>query len=220
MKLYFLPMSCSFAAHVACLEANIPFELCRVRRRNKRLEDGTDYLTIAPMGNVPAVTLEDGSSLTESAAVLQYIADQAPQSQLAPPAGSPERYRLAEWLNFISTELHKQSAWIIFNSKTDERMKTWSRANAAPALQIVDTRLQGREFALGQNFTVADAYLFWVLYIFPHIGVPLETFPAARDYVARHAKRPSILKALQYEGALFFKDKAEDAPKPQSSAEA
>ena len=118
MHLYMIPMTCSFAAHVACLEAGLAPNLVRVDRATKRLDDGSDYRALAPQGNVPVLRTEDGWQLGESSAVLQYIADQSPDKQLAPPAGSRPRYELAQWLNFVSTELHKKHLWMMFATTT------------------------------------------------------------------------------------------------------
>src|SRR5262245_35414794 len=123
MELFILPMSCSFAAHVACLEAGLTPTLRCVHRDSKLLDDGTAYASFAPKTHVPAIRTDDGWVLTESSAVLQYIADLAPDRKLAPPAGTRERYRLAEWLNFVSTEVHKKHLWPIFSTKVSAEHK-------------------------------------------------------------------------------------------------
>jgi glutathione S-transferase len=203
MELYILPMSCSFAAHVACLEAGITPTLRRVSRDSKLLDDGTAYASLAPKVHVPAIRSDDGWVLTESSAVLQYIADLAPDKQLAPPAGTRERYHLVEWLNFVATEVHKKHMWPIFSSKTSPEHKEWSRATAAPMLEFVERHLSTRPFLLGDHFTVPDAYLFWALFIAPHGKLSLEPYPALRAYVDRIRGRASVTAALAYEVPLF-----------------
>lgn len=208
MDLYCSPMSCSFTAHVACLEAGLPVTLHLVDRRSKRLDDGRDYRAIAPQGIVPAISLEDGGVLTESVAVLQWIGDHAARKDLLPAWGTPERYRAIEWLNFVTTELHKKHAWPIFSSKTGPALKDFSRENVGPALDHVERRLSQSAYLLGDTFTVPDIYLFWVLYVLPHGGVALDRWPSISAYVERIANRPSVKKALSIEGPLFLEEKA------------
>jgi glutathione S-transferase len=211
MELFILPMSCSFAAHVACLEAGVTPVLRRVARESKLLDDGTAYAQLAPKTNVPAIRTDDGCVLTESSAVLQYIADLAPERQLAPPAGSRERYRLAEWLNFVATEVHKKHIWAIFSSKTSPEHKEWARVNAAPMLGFVERHLTGREFLLGERFTVADAYLWWALFIAPFGKLSLDAYPSLRAYVDRIRARPSVVAALAHDVPLFQAESAGNA---------
>jgi glutathione S-transferase len=211
MELFILPMSCSFAAHVACLEAGVAPTLRRVARDSKLLEDGTAYAALAPKTHVPAIRTDDGWVLTESGAVLQYIADLAPDKALAPPTGTRERYHLAEWLNFVATEVHKKHIWPIFSSKTSPEHKDWARSNAAPMLDHVERHLTGRAYLLGDHFTVADAYLFWALFIAPYGKLSLQPYPALRAYVDRIRVRPSITAALAYEVPLFQAESAANA---------
>jgi glutathione S-transferase len=208
MELFILPMSCSFAAHVACLEAGLTPTLRRVSRDAKLLEDGTSYESVAPKSHVPAIRTDDGWVLTESSAVLQYIADLAPDRKLAPPAGTRERYQLAEWLSFVSTEVHKKHIWMIFSSKTSPEQKEWARVNARPMLEFVERHLTGREYLLGDRFTVPDAYLFWTLLVAPHGKLSLDAYPALRAYVARIQARPSVAAALAHEVPLFQAESA------------
>jgi glutathione S-transferase len=203
MELFILPMSCSFAAHIACLEAGLTPTLRRVGRDSKLLEDGTPFASLAPKVHVPAIRTEDGWVLTESSAVLQYIADRAPDKKLAPPAGTRERYQLAEWLNFVATEVHKKHLWPIFSSKTTPEHKEWARKNASPMLDYLERHLSGRAYLLGDRFTVPDAYLFWALFIAPHGKLSLEPYPALRAYVDRIRGRASVAAALAYEVPLF-----------------
>jgi len=206
MDFYATPMSCSFALHVACLEAGIPFTIRWVARVSKRLEDGRDYLSLAPKGVVPAVVLDDGSLLTETAAVLQQVADRVPEKALAPAWGSPERYRLIEWINFVSSELHGKHLAPIFGRTVPDLVKNRARASIAQPLAIIAGALEGRDVLVGEHFTVADAYLFWALFAAPHGGASLETWPALTAYVARHRTRASIQGALAVEGPLYLKE--------------
>jgi glutathione S-transferase len=208
MDLYISPLSCSFAAHVACLEAGLPVTLHRVDRKTKLLDDGRDFRSIAPKAVVPVISLPDGDVLTESSAVLQYIADRVPGSNLAPAWGTAERYRVIEWLNFISTEVHKKHAWPLFSSKTTPELKAWSRANAGPTLEHADRHLAQRTFLVGEHFTIADSYLFWALLVLPHGGVPLDAYPALRAYVERIQPRPAVKQALAIEFPLYQREQA------------
>ncbi|MBA3501918.1 MAG: glutathione S-transferase family protein [Myxococcota bacterium] len=208
MDLYISPMSCSFTVHAACLEAGITPNVHRVDRKTKTLDDGRDYRTISPLGIVPVVSLPDGSLLSESSAVLQYVADLAPAKHLAPPAGTLERYRLMEWLNFTTSELHKKLLWNVFRSKTTPELKAWACANAAPTLDHVARHLSEREHLVGTHFTVADIYMFWALLIAPHGGISLEAHPVLKAYVARIQQRPSISAALAHDFPLYQKEAA------------
>jgi glutathione S-transferase len=220
MDLFISPMSCSFAVHVACLEAGVPVTLHRVERASKRLPDGSDYRAIVPLGLVPALGLPDGSILTECAAVLQYIADSVPEKRLAPPWGTPERYRLIEWLNFITTELHKKHAWPIFSTKPPEQARTWARATVDVPLAHAAARLQDRDYVLGDTFTVADAYLFWVLFVLPHGAVSLDAWPSLTAYTTRIRTRPTVRKALDIEGTMYAAEMASSAQTQAAAAAA
>jgi glutathione S-transferase len=207
MDLFISPLSCSFAVHVACLEAELPCTLRRVERKTKLLaDDGRDYRTIAPQGIVPAIVLPDGAILTETAAVLQFVADAKPERLLAPRWGTPERYRLIEWIHFISTELHKKHLFVAFSRKAPEVVKDFARSTAAatlahPARHLADS--ERHPFLLGQSFTVADAYLFWALLIAPYGGISIDDFPSLTRYVERIRERPAVKQALRIELPLY-----------------
>ena len=208
MDLYISPMSCSLAVYIACLEAGLTPTIHRVDRKSKRLDDGRDFRTIAPQAVVPVISLPDGGVLSESAAVLQYIADLATTKQLAPPAGTLERYRLMEWLNFITTELHKKLLWNVFSSKTTDELKAWARNNATATLDHAARRLAEHEFLIGDRMTVADAYMFWALLVAPHGGISLDAHPVLRAYVERIQQRPAVQAALAHDYPLYAKEKA------------
>ncbi len=203
MDLYISPLSGSFPAHVACLEAGVPVKLHRVDRKTKLLEDGRDYRAIAAQGIVPAIGLPDGSVLTEISAILPYVADRAPESDLAPRWGTPERYRLMEWLAFVATELHKKHLWVLFSSQTPDAAKAFAVSTASAPLAYAAAHLEEREYLLGEHFTVADAYLFWALFVAPYGGLELGAYPALVRYVARLQTRSSIQAALAIEVPLY-----------------
>jgi glutathione S-transferase len=198
MKLYFSPGACSMASNIALHEAGIQFELSKVDKRTKRA-DGVEFTTINPKGYVPALRLDDGQVLTENVAVLQYIADLNPAAKLAPPAGTLERYRLQEWLSFINSEVHK-SFTPLFSSEATEDMKTYSRNNLAKRLAYLEAALGDKKYLMGEQFTVADAYLFTVLGWGSHVGV--EIGPKLKSYVDRVRARPHVIEALTAEGLI------------------
>jgi glutathione S-transferase len=198
MKLYISPGSCSMASNIALHEAGIQFELSKVDRRTKHA-DGVDYLTINPKGYVPALRLDDGQVLTENVAVLQYIADLNPAAKLAPAAGTMERYRVQEWLSFINSELHK-SFTPLFSSEATEDMKTYARNNLAKRLAYLEGALADRKYLMGEQFTVADAYLFTVLGWGSHVGVDIG--PKLKSYVDRVRARPHVIEAMTAEGLI------------------
>jgi glutathione S-transferase len=198
MKLYYAAGTCSHAPHIALREAGLPFALVRFDMKSRLLEDGRRLEEVNDKGFVPVLELDDGQRLTEVAAVLQYIADRKPELGLAPPAGTMERYRLAEWLNFIGTEIHK-AYWPIFHDGTDVE-KDKARAKLARSFGWVEERLGARPFLLGDRFTVADAYLLTVLNWTKAAGVDAEGWPRLKEYRARLRERPAVIAALEAEG--------------------
>jgi glutathione S-transferase len=198
MKLYISPGACSMASNIALHEAGIQFELSKVDKRTKRV-DGVDFATINPKGYVPALRLDDGQVLTENVAVLQYIADLNPAAKLAPAAGTMERYRLQEWLSFINSELHK-SFTPLFSSEATEDMKTYSRNYLAKRLSYLEGALGDKKYLMGDQFTVADAYLFTVLGWGSHVGVDFG--PKLKSYVDRVRARPHVIEAMTAEGLI------------------
>jgi glutathione S-transferase len=201
MKLYFSPGACSLSPHIVLLESGLPFETEQVDLRSKTTASGADYSTINPKGYVPALRLDGGLVLTEGPAIVQYLADLAPEKHLAPLAGSLGRYKLAEWLNFISTELHK-SFGPLFRADASEEMKQAARANLARRLATVAAPLDGSDYLMGEQFCVADAYLFTVLNWAPKVAVDLSPWPALTRFVQRVAARPAVQQALRAEGLL------------------
>jgi glutathione S-transferase len=201
LKLYFAPGACSLSPHIVLLESGQKFEAEKVDLRNKKTESGKDFNAINPKGYVPTLQLEDGSVLTEGPAIVQYIADKAPQTQLAPANGTLERYRLQETLNFISTELHKNFG-PLFNPAFPEEAKKIARENIAKRLKTVNETLGKHDFIQGAQFSVADAYLFTVLSWSGHTNVDLTPYPAIKAYQERVGARPHVQAALKAEGLI------------------
>lgn len=201
MKLYYAPGACSLSPHIVAREAGLPLELIKVDIRAGKLEDGTDFSTINSKGYVPVLELDDGQRLSEGPVVAQYLADRKPETGLAPPAGSLERYRVQEWLNFITSELHKQFS-PLFNPATPDECKQSARAALENRLNWLDGQLAGKPYLVGESFTVADAYLFVVLNWGPALGFDMARWPTLKEYVARIAARPAARAAMRTEGLL------------------
>jgi glutathione S-transferase len=200
MKLYFSPGACSFSSHLALREAGLPFELVHVDLKTHRLADGSDFMTINPKGYVPVLELDDGRRLTEGPAILQYIADQMPETGLAPQAGTFERYRLQEWLGFINSEVHKNFG-PLFRPSTPELWKSNLREMLANRLSYIAGHLATNDTLMGTQFTVADCYLFTVLNWGQWTGVDVAQWPALVAYQQRIAGRPSVSEARAAEAA-------------------
>jgi glutathione S-transferase len=201
MKLYYSPGACSLSPHIVLREAGVPFEPVLASTKTHKLADGTDYYTINPKGYVPLLELDDGQRLTEGPAIVQFIADKAPDKRLAPANGTLERYRLQEWLNFITSELHK-GIGLIFNPAMPEEAKAVARTRATDRLKWVDTQLAGKSYLMGDTFTVADAYLFTVTNWTKYTGIDISGMPNLTAYQARVAARPAVQQAMQAEGLL------------------
>jgi len=201
MKLYYAPGACSLSPHIVACEAGIPVELEKVDLASHKTEKGQDYMTINPKGYVPALRLDDGSLLTEGPAIVQYLADQKPASGLAPAAGTIDRYRLQEWLTFIGTELHK-SFGTLFNKASSEDAKQTAKTNIARRLAYLNDQLANRQFLLGNNFTVADAYAFTIVNWTNFVGIDLKPYTNLAAYMGRVGSRPKVQEALKAEGLM------------------
>jgi glutathione S-transferase len=199
MKLYYSPGACSLSPHIVMLEAGLPFTLEKIDFKTKKTEKGADYLTVNSKGSVPALQLDDGRVLTEGSAIVQYLADQKPESGLAPRAGSFERYQLMEILNYIASEVHKGFS-PLFNPAITADAKTAALANLAKKFDWLTGFIGSKTYLMGNTFTVADAYLFTILSWSAHVGVDLGKWPALRSYHARIAQRPKVQEALKAEG--------------------
>ena len=201
MKLYYAPGACSLSPHIVALELGLPLDLVEVDIRQGKLADGNDFSAINSKGYVPVLEFDDGQRLTEGPAIVQYLADRKPEADLAPPAGSLERYRLQEWLNFITSEIHKQFS-PLFNPALPDDWKQAAHDALVRRFDWLSTQLTGKSYLMGARFTVADAYLFTVLNWSPSTGIDLARWPVLQDYVARVAARPKVREAMQAEGLL------------------
>jgi len=201
MKLYFSPGVCSLSPHIVLQELGMQYDTEKVNLADKKTASGGDYRQINPKGYVPALQLDSGEVLTEGPAIVQYLADQMPEKQLAPKAGTMERYRLMEWLNFISTEVHKAFA-PLFKPTTPEETKKAALDTLAMRMDWLDQQLQGRDYLTGAQFTVADAYLFTVLNWSNRVKLDLARWPALQAFQARVGARPAVKAAMVAEGLL------------------
>ncbi len=202
MKLYYAPGACSLSPHIALREAGLPVTLEKVDLVAGRTETGADYAAVNPKGYVPALQFDDGAVLTEGAVIARYIADLAPDADLAPKPGSFERFRLEEIMNFIGSELHKAYT-PLFLPDTTEEGKAAARARVAKRLAHIEGILaDGRDHLLGERFSVADGYLFTIVNWSESRGVPLDAFPKLRAFMARIGTRASVQEAMRAEGLL------------------
>jgi glutathione S-transferase len=202
LQLYFFPMACSLASRIALMEAGIEAQYHLAHIWTKKVaDDGSDFRGISPKGAVPVLVLENGERLTESAAVLQYIADAKPETALAPGFGDPDRYRLQEWLSFIGTEIHKAFLFPTFWYKDDGSLAK-PRARIAQTLSTPATHLADHEFLVGDSFTVADAHLTWALLLLRPAGIDIAQWPALSRYLGRMQARPAVREAIATEMAL------------------
>ena len=206
MDVYFAPLACSMATRIALYEAGASANFIAVDTKKKRLADGSDFHAINPMGQVPTLCTDAGELLTENPVVLQYVADLFPESGLAPRGGMP-RYRLQQWLNFISTEMHKQVFIPLLDSTSNDGARAFARDKAPLRLRTLNTQLDGREHLL-DGFTVADAYLVTVLNWGRFSGIGLAPYPAVQAYFQRQTARPSVARAMTEELALFQAEQA------------
>lgn len=202
MKLYYAPGACSLSPHIALREAGLPVTLEKVDLLAGRTETGADYAAVNPKGYVPALQFDDGTVLTEGAVIARYIADLAPDADLAPKPGSFERIRLEEIMNFIGSELHKAYTPLFLPDTTDEG-RAAARARVAKKLAFIENSFaDGREHLLGEAFSVADGYLFTIVNWSESRGVPLDAFPKLRAFMARIGARSSVQEAMRAEGLL------------------
>ena len=198
MKLYFSPGACSLASHIIVRELSLPVSLMKVDLGTKKFGNDEDYLVINKKGYVPALEFDDGTLLTEGVAILQFLADQKPEARLAPANGSRERYKLQEWLTFIASEIHKSYS-PLFDETTPEQTKKASLEKLDKRYSYVAEQLAQRDFLLGDQFTVADAYLFITMIWADKFSVDLGKWPTLKDYKDRIASRTSVQEALAAE---------------------
>jgi glutathione S-transferase len=200
MKLYFSPGACSLSPHIVLIEAGLAFEPVLASTKSHKLPDGTDYYAINPLGYVPLLELDDGTFLREGPVIVQYIADQAPLKNLAPANGTLQRYRLQEWLNFFGTEIHKNFG-PMFNPATPEETKTQSRTKLTQRYAWIEQQLAGKQYLMGDHFSVADAYLFTVTNWAKPLGLDLGACPQVQAWHARVGERPAVKEAMAAETA-------------------
>jgi glutathione S-transferase len=201
MKLYYSPGACSLSPHIALHEAGLAFEPVLASTKTHKLADGTDFYSINPLGYVPVLELDDGTRLTEGAAIVQYIADQAPEKKLAPANGSIERYKLQSLLHFISTEVHKNFS-PLFKPGTSPEAQQAAKDSIAGRLQWIDGQLAGKQYLMGDTFTVADAYLFNVTNWAAYVKLDLSPYTNLLALRERVAARPAVQHAMKAEGLM------------------
>ena len=201
MKLYFSPGACSLAPHIVLEESGLAYDTVLTSTKTHQLADGTDYYTINPKGQVPLLELDSGERLTEGPAIVQYIADRVPAKQLAPANGTMPRYRVQEWLNFITSEVHKGFG-AVFNPAMPEDGKAVMRARVLSRLTWIDAQLEGKPYLMGDAFSIADPYLFTVAGWGPRTGVDVSGLKNLGAFQARMAARPAVQAAMKAEGLL------------------
>jgi glutathione S-transferase len=201
MKLYYSPGACSLSPHIVLRESGLAFEPVLASTKTHKLQDGTDYYGINPKGYVPLLELDNGERLSEGPVIVQYIADQVPAKKLAPPAGTMARYRLQEWLNFITSELHKGFS-PLFNPAVPEDARPVFRAKLVDRFKWVDSQLAGRQYLMGDEFSVADAYLFTVASWGGYVGVDTSGLANLGAFMERMKARPAVQEAMKAEGLL------------------
>jgi glutathione S-transferase len=197
MKLYYSPGACSLSPHIVLNEAGLAFDAESVDLASKKTKSGADYKAINPKGAVPALQLDNGQVLTEVSAIVQYIADQRPATKLAPAAGTLERYRLQEWLNYIASEIHKGIS-PMFNPKVTEEWKQIIKDNLGPKFDYLSKQLQAKDYLMGA-FSAADAYLFTILGWTKHVNIDLAKWPVLAKYMERVGARPAVKATLEAE---------------------
>jgi glutathione S-transferase len=201
MKLYYSPGACSLSPHIALLEAGLPYDLVKVDLKAKQLENGDDYLKVNPKGQVPALGLDSGELVTEGPVIVQMIADKASAKNLAPARDSAERYKLQEWLNFITTEVHKNFG-PMFSPVLADDAKAFFKDRVMGKFKYIDGQLPGRDYLMGKQFTVADGYLFTMLCWADRMKFDLSALPNLLAYKARVGARPMVQEALTKEGLM------------------
>jgi glutathione S-transferase len=199
MKLYYMKGACSLASLISLREAHIQFEAIEVDHATRNTSDGENLNAINTKGYVPVLRLDNGEVLTENVAVLQYIADQNAASKLAPPAGTLERYRLVEWLAYINSEVHKNFA-PLFSPSSSEEVKKFALDNLNKRLDWLDKAIRAKTYLMGEQFTVADAYLYVVLSWTSHVGIDLGRWGALKRHNGAVASRPQVMAARKTEG--------------------
>ena len=198
MQLYFSPGACSLASHITAREAGVNVELKRADTKTKKLEDGSDYFAINSKGAVPALKLDNGQVLTEGVAIMQYLADQKPESGIVPKAGTFERYRVQEWLNYVTSEIHKGFSPLWGDNAPEE--KAYAQKNLEKKFDWLDKQLAGKKYLTGDAFTAADAYLFTVVNWVNFLSIDISKWANLKAFQERVAARPKVQEAMAAEG--------------------
>ena len=201
MKLYYTPGACSMSPHIVLCESGLPFELVPANLKTHQLPDGSDFYAVSPKGYVPLLELDNGERLSEGPAIVQYIADQVPAKQLAPANGTMARYHLQEWLNFTTSELHKGFS-VLFNPAMPEEAKALARTRLMLRFTWVNSQLDGKQYLMGDTFSVADAYLFTVANWAGHVALDISGLASLAAFMARVAARPAVQSAMKAEGLI------------------
>lgn len=199
MKLYYAPGACSMAPHIVLREAGFEFDLEKVDLGTKKTARGEDYTKVNPKGYVPTLQLDNGEFLTEAETVLQYLADQKPEAGLAPRMGTMARYRMMEWMNFLTSEIQKQFG-PLFNPRVTPEWRENQLSVLERRLDYLNGRLADKPYLMDDNFTVADAYLFTLLNWSNFLSIDMRKWPTLRDYMARIAARPAVRGTMYAEG--------------------
>jgi glutathione S-transferase len=202
MKLYYTPSVCSLAPHIVLREAGYEFELEKVNLKTKKTESGQDFSTLNDKSSVPFLVLDSGETITEGVAMMQYLADQKPEANLAPTNGTMERVRLQEWLSYISTEIHKTHWPIFYAEQAGEQARQVYLQKLKKTYDYVSHALQGKKYLMGDQFTVADAYMYTVLNWHKFAKVDMSPWPVLLEYQERVAARPKVKETLIAEGLI------------------
>jgi glutathione S-transferase len=202
MKLYYTPSVCSLAPHIVLREAGYEFELEKVNLKTKKTESGEDFSAINDKSSVPFLVLDSGETLTEGVAIVQYLADQKPETNLAPSNGTMERVHLQEWLSYISTEIHKTHWPLFYTNQVGEQASQVYLEKLKKAYDYVSNALKDKQYLMGDRFTVADAYMYTVLNWHKFIKIDMSPWPVLVEYQQRVAARPKVQEALRAEGLL------------------
>jgi glutathione S-transferase len=201
MKLFYSPGACSLSPHIVALEAGLDLQLEKVDTKSKKTASGADFMAVNPKGYVPALQMDDGEVLTEGPAIVQYLGDKAPATGLVPANGTMERYRLQETLGFINSEIHKTYS-PLFDPSTPDAVKAGLHEKLRKRYALLDKRLEGKPFLLGERFTAADAYLFTVTNWAGYVKLDLSAFPNLLAFQKRVASRPAVQAAMKAEGLV------------------
>ena len=201
MKLYYSPGACSLSPHIALQEAGLAYTALKAPTKTHKLDDGTDYYSINPLGYVPLLELDDGTRLTEGPAIVQYIADQVPAKNLAPANGTLDRYKMQSWLSFIGTELHKNFS-PLFNPATPAEQRAATSERLMGRLKHVDGQLAGQNYLMGDTYCVADGYLFTVTNWAKPVGLDISGLANIASFRARMLARPAVQAAMKAEGLM------------------